>query len=110
MDAAIENQLSRASHVDVVVRLPPLDVQGAARQVNAAAAVNLALQHASHNSGAGTSATGQGATSTALPHNHADVRPGQDLNELGVGLGREDDVLLALGTNVEQVNLINLIK
>lgn len=45
-DGAAKGELRGAGHIDVVVGLAPLDVQGAARQVDAALAVDLALQDA----------------------------------------------------------------
>mmetsp|Transcript_35769 Transcript_35769/g.79598 ORF Transcript_35769/g.79598 Transcript_35769/m.79598 type:complete len:255 (+) Transcript_35769:279-1043(+) len=108
MHSPSKHQLCRTRHVDVVVTLPPLNHQGPTGQVHPAASVHLPFQHTSHNSGTCTSAAGQGAPSSSLPHHHAHVAAGQHLYKLCVGLGGEDGVLLKLGADGEDVQLINL--
>jgi hypothetical protein len=46
--ASTEDQFRRASHVDVIVGFPPLNLQWSPRQFHPTAALRLAFQHASH--------------------------------------------------------------
>lgn len=108
LHTAAEHKLRRPGHVDVVITLPPLNLQRPTREVHPAVAINLPLKHTSHHSRACTGATGQSAPSPTLPHHHADMRPAENLHKLCVCLRRKDCVLLTLGAQAKEVQLINL--
>eukprot|EP00959_Pyramimonas_sp_CCMP1952_P003134 64790-Pyramimonas_sp.AAC.1 len=103
-----EDQLSRAGHDDPVVGLPPVNLEGPAGELNHALAVDTALQHARHHSGAGAGATRQRNARAALPHPHLHVPAVDHLHELGVGARREDGEILELAADLLQRDVRHL--
>ena len=92
----------------MVVRFPPLDVQGTPWQIHLTLAIDLSFQHSRNDSCARACAARQGASRTALPDDHTHVASGKDLDKLGVGAGREDGVALELGPDRKYVLVVHL--
>ena len=90
----VEHRLGRAGHEQMAIGLIPLDVQRAAGQIEAGAALAQAQQMAGHQRGAGAGATGQGGASAPLPHPHHQMGWLQHLHEVHVGAGREHGMAL----------------
>mmetsp|Transcript_17999 Transcript_17999/g.46024 ORF Transcript_17999/g.46024 Transcript_17999/m.46024 type:complete len:245 (+) Transcript_17999:214-948(+) len=107
---ARKDTLRRSSHVDVVIRLRPLDVQVTARKRDGARAFGLSRKHSCDRERASPRAACQRRPGTALPHLHLEVGRRQHLHELGVRLrGKHggDLELRANGVEVELLEVVN---